>query len=186
MSWHGYAQTKLSEFLDKFDDGLRDITNSVLSPYYDEAQVVTGEEQAVRSAASSAFRLANGLPPISSDAFAFQISAGSSKAVFEEYVRALGIEAVYEEDLSSAELSSALLTLPGLADVISALLLLDLTPDIEAIEERFIDMDIPIQTGTVLHISQPEPPTYGEEDSVIAEKMNRTKGYVNSLLGLEG
>jgi hypothetical protein len=184
--WHGYAQTKLDEFLLFFDDGLRDLRNEDLSPYYAGAPMVPDDESQERYAASQEFRTEEELPPVGADAFASQLSEDGSQTVFQDFVESMGIEEEVVDDITEETAVTTILGFNSLNEVLATLEEKGFTPDYESVQAKFADIDIPVEDATVLHIDEPFPSVWGEEDSVIAEKLRRSRRYVKEYLELEG
>jgi hypothetical protein len=184
--WHGYAQAKLDDFLLFFGDGLRDTRSDDLSPYYDGAPMVPDDEATQRYKDSVTFRNQNDLPPVGADTFASQLSESNSQTVFRDFVEGMGIEETIVDDLIEESPGITILGLDGLSEVLATLEEKGYAPDYEGVVERFEGLSLPTSDETVLHIDEPFPTVWGEEDSVIAEKLKRSRQYVKDYLELEG
>ena len=182
MIWHGYAAARMNEFLSMVRDGTRDLTSPDLSPFYDNASAVSQEAVADRMDESVAYRTDHDLPPIGEEVFSFQISQGSSRDVFIDFVVDMGIEQEYTEDMYTEEIGAILLALEPLSRVVAALSTKGIEPDQEAVQQEFEDLGIPVESESILHLSEPLPNVYAEEDSIVAEKLRRARVYTDTLL----
>ena len=175
----------MNEFLAMVKDGTRDLTSKALRPFYVNAPPVSSEEVASRKSDSDVYRSLNSLDPIGGDSFSFQIGEGNSRSLFISFLRQMGIEAVYAEDVYSEKTDPVLLSLSSLSRTIAALSAQGIEPDTESIREKFEDLGIPFESEEVLHVSDPLPDSYGEEDTIIAEKLRRARVYVETYFAEE-
>lgn len=85
-----YAAAKMNAFLATVTDGLRDLTNDDLAPFFAWAPPVPRDEATEKFTASEEYRDEKDLPPISAATFSSQISKGQSQTVFVGFLNAMG------------------------------------------------------------------------------------------------
>jgi len=176
VTWHGIAEERMNEFINMVQDGTRDLSSKTLEPYWGDPPYPSSEEVLERKAASDEFREQSDLPEIGQDTFVSQISPGGSQTLFMDFLDAMGIEKEYVEDISSEEVSP--IPIPrSLLKPVNTLAAAGIEVDEDAVRERF-GSSVPPEPDEVLHIDEPLPADYAEEDSIVAEKMRRAKVYV--------
>jgi hypothetical protein len=177
-----YAANKTDQFIDMVREGVRDLRSDKLRPYY-ESEEVSRDEVEERAAASTEFRSDNDLPPISQARFVSQISAAGAKSSFILLANQMGLESRYVEDLYEEESEGKLPEIPGLGDTIQILVRKGFAIDREALDALYPGADL---SGgeRVFHLREETPTVWGEEDSLVAAKMRRTRTFVRLYEGV--
>lgn len=173
--WNGYAARIQEEFINMVKGNLRDSTSQNLSPFWDNAPEPGNDEIEHRFDASVAFRVANNLLRIGEADFIGQILPSKGQAFFQDFVDAMGIEREYEEDIFTESPEERIPEVPGLTDTIRVLIKKGYSIDADALEATYPSADL--STEEVLHIDEPLPDQFGEEDSIIAGKMANGRIY---------
>jgi hypothetical protein len=175
VNWTLYAAAIQEEFINMVKGDLRDSGSESLSPFWADPPEPGNDEVSERFAASVAFRVANDLLRISESNFVGQIIADKAQAFFRDFVDAMGIEREYVEDVFLEAPDSRIPEVPGLTDTIRILIAKGYEIDKDALEATFPSLDL--SEEEVLHIDEPLPALFGEEDSVIAGKMANGQIY---------
>jgi hypothetical protein len=183
--WHWYAADRVNEFILMFKDGLRNLDNPVLDPYYSDMDTVPSAEINERYSASEEFRSGEDLPPVGTESFASQISSVNGQVTFQRLVIEMGIEKVYTEDISFENSSVSFPGLDGFGDIFASLEMKGFVPDFEAVKDRFPEMALPLDEGNIDHVNEPFPSVWAEEDSTVAQRMRKARQYVIDYIGLE-
>lgn len=173
--WHLYAAGIQTEFINMVRGDLRDTNSGNLSPFWADPPDPGVEEVAERFAASVAFRTAHDMLRIPQATFIGQILIDKSKSFFRSFVKAMGIEEAYEEDIFLESPEQRIPEVPGLTDTIRVLMAKGFEIDKEALEETYPSVDL--SEEEVYHIDEPIPQSFGEEDSIIAGKMANGRYY---------
>lgn len=175
-----FSAAKLNTMLAMVKDGTRDLTSAELKPYWDG---MLDEPMMERYAESAAFRAENDLPSLGASQFAAQASRSSGQQTFIQYLNEVGVESVYIEDISSEDRDASVPDLGVLGEVIQRLQTKGYVPASEALSARYAGVELPSDAQTVLHIDEPLPSTWADEDGLIAVRLARARAYLFSYLG---
>jgi len=175
VNWDLYAAALQDEFISMVKGDLRRSSSDALSPFWQDPPAPGSEEIGDRYQASSDFRAVNNLLRICESDFIGQIIPDKSQAFFETFVSAMGIEAVTVDDIYSESPDSRLPEVPGMTEVIRVLVAKGFAIDKDALEATYPSVDL--SEVAVLHIDEPLPSQFGEEDSIIAGKMAKARIY---------
>ena len=175
-----FSAAKLNTMLAMVKDGVRDLTSADLKPYWDG---MLDEPTDERYKESAEFRVANGLPTLGTSQFASQASRGSGQQTFIQYLNEVGVESVYIEDVSSEDMGATVPDLGVLGEVIQRLQAKGYTTDPEALSARYAGINLPSDPQTVLHLDEPLPSAWADEDGLIAARLARARSYLFSYLG---
>jgi len=173
--WTLYAAAIQEEFINMVKGDLRYSGSQELAPFWNNAPEPGNNEITERFEASVAFRVANDLLRIGESDFVGQIVPSKSQAFFQDFVDAMGVEREYVEDIFLESPDSRLPEVPGLTDTIRILVTKGYAIDKDALEATYPSIDL--SEEAVLHIDEPLPSQFGEEDSIIAGKMANTRTY---------
>jgi hypothetical protein len=182
MSDTYFAADKMNTLIAMAKDGVRDLTSDLLKPYWDTVPDLSDEELQEAYDASAAFRDASGITPIGISTFASQAAKATGHQTFIQYLNEMGIESEYTEDVTAEEQTS-LPDLGELTEVVQTLKAKGYEPDPAAMQERFSGMEVPISSGTVLHLEEPLPSAWADEDDTVASRLARARTYVAQYLG---
>jgi hypothetical protein len=175
-----FAAVKLNTMLAMVKDGTRDLTSVDLKPYWDG---MLDEPMTERYAESAEFRAKNDLPSLGASQFAAQASRSSGQQTFIQYLNEVGVESVYVEDVSKEDMGATIPDLGVLGEVIQRLQAKGYTADPEALSARYAGVVLPSDPQTVLHLDEPLPSTWADEDGLIAARLARARAYLFSYLG---
>jgi len=169
-----YAANKTQQFSEMVKEGVRNLRSSKLVPYY-EVPAVSGADASARYDASVTFRSKNGLPPVTESSFSSQISRGFGKDTFIQFLNEMGIESQVVIDLFNDDPGERIPQIPGLSDLIHDLVRKGFKIDTSALMRTFPGLDL--SSDPVLHLSEEDPSTWAEEDSVVAARLRKAKTY---------
>jgi hypothetical protein len=176
-----FAAEVMNQTIDLVTKGLRDLRSASLKPFYTQpepvrADYVTDAYGEVQSAMDEA-----DLAPPTRPEFSEQLAEGGAQ-VFIKFMQDSGV--VLSEDFRDViEVGNedALPDLGGLSDFLSQLR--DegvVTIDMEAVRQMADLLNLPEQPATLLHLTVPDPRSYGELDPIVARRMARMREYVRS------
>jgi len=174
-----YAADKMQQFSEMVKEDVRNLQSSKLAPYY-EVPAVSDADASARYAASSAFRSENGLSPVTESSFSSQISRGFGKDTFIQFLNEMGIESQVVDDVFSGDPGERIPQIPGLTDLIHDLVGKGFSINTSALMSTFPGLDL--SSDPVLHLSEEDPSTWAEEDSVVAARLRKAKTYARLYL----
>lgn len=177
------AAVKMNTMIAMASEGLRDLSNPTLSPYY--AGVAAEGQDALRTRfqESQAFRLANALPPVSESSYGSQASKDGAQETFIRYLNDMGVETEYEEDMFAETVTETLPHMGAISEVIQTLVAKGFTADVAGLANRFPGMNIPVETEEIKHIREPLPTAWADEDSLVERHLARARAYLYAYLG---
>jgi hypothetical protein len=176
-----FAAEVMNQTIDLVTKGLRDLRSASLKPFYRQPEpvssdYVTDAYEAVRSEMEAA-----GLTPPTKPEFSEQLAAGGSQ-VFTKFMQDSGVVLTEDfRDIIEVGNEDALPDLGDLSDFLSQLRDEEVvTIDMEAVRELAGLLDLPEQPSALLHLTVPDPRSYGELDPIVARRMARMREYVRS------
>lgn len=171
----------MNQTIDMVTKGLRDLRSSSLKPFYRQPEpvpsgYVTGAYESVVEEMEAADLTAPTKPE-----FSEQIADGGSQ-VFLKFMEDSGVSLTEDfRDVVEEDNEDALPDLGDLSDFLSRLR--DegvVTIDLASIREMADLLNLPEQPSTLLHLTIPDPRSYGELDPIIARRMARMREYIRS------
>jgi hypothetical protein len=181
MSETLFAAEVMNQTIDMVTKGLRDLRSVSLKPFYRQpepvsADYVTDAYESVRETMDGA-----DLTPPTKTEFSEQLAEGGSQ-VFIKFMQDSGVvQAEDSNDIIEVGNEDALPDLGELSDFLSQLR--DegvVTIDMEHVRQLAELLDLPEQPSALLHLSVPNPRSYGELDPIIARRVARMREYVRS------
>lgn len=179
-----FAAEVMNQTIDLVTKGLRDLRSASLKPFYGQPEPVSsdyvdGAYEAARSGMESA-----GLLPPTKPEFSEQLASGGSQ-IFLKLMQDSGV--VLTEDLRDIVEVGNEDALPDLGDLSDFLSQLRdegvITIDMAAVREMADLLNLPEQPSALLHLTVPDPRSYGELDPIVARRMARMREYVRSYFG---
>jgi len=177
------SSVKMNTMIAMAEEGLRDLSNPALSPYYAGVAAQGVAALRTRFAEVQAFRLANALPPVSESSYASQASHDGAQETFVRYLNDMGVETEYEEDMFSETVADTLPHMGAIAEVIQTLKAKGFTPDVDGLANRFPGMNISVETVEIKHLREPLPTPWADEDSLVERHLARARAYLYAYLG---
>lgn len=181
MSETLFAAEVMNQTIDLVTKGLRDLRSPSLKPFYRQPDPVSSDYAA--DAYAAVFETMDGadlIPPTQAE-FSEQLADGGSQ-LFIKFMQDSGVvQAEDSRDIIEVGNEDALPDLGDLSDFLSQLR--DegvITIDMAAVREMADLLNLPEQPSSLLHLTVPNPRSYGELDPIIARRMARMRDYVRA------
>lgn len=174
-----FAAEVMNQTIDLVTKGLRDLRSAALKPFYRQPEPVSSDYVTDAYDSVRATMEASDLTPPTKPEFSEQLAEGGSQ-VFIKFMQDSGIvQAEDTRDIIEVGNEDALPDLGGLSDFLSQLR--DegvITIDMDAVRQMADLLNLPEQPATLLHLTVPDPRSYGELDPIVARRMARMRDYV--------
>jgi len=176
-----FSAEAMNQTIDMVTKGLRDLRSASLKPFYRQpdpvsADYVTDAYEDVQEEMEAA-----DLAPPTKPEFSEQLSDRGSQ-VFIRFMRDSGVVSTEDfRDVVEVGNEDALPDLGGLSDFLTRLREEGIvTIDMAAVRSMADLLNLPEQPSTLLHLTVPEPRSYGELDPIVARRLARMREYVRS------